>query len=119
MLKALPFPKELSKVVEYAGSPPRALDGKGYPNGLTGDQMSIPAKIMACRLFEALTANDRPYKEPKKLSEVLAIMRDMKNNGHIDPDLYKVFITSKVYLDYAEQYISPEQIDEINPDDYL
>ena len=82
--------------------------------------MSIPAKIMAfADIFEALTANDRPYKEPKKLSEVLAIMRDMKNNGHIDPDLYKVFITSKVYLDYAEQYISPEQIDEINPDDYL
>ena len=43
----------------------------------------------------------------------------MKNNGHIDPDLYKVFITSQVYMDYAEQYISPEQIDDINPNDYL
>lgn len=120
MLKALPFPKELSKVVEYAGAHHERVDGKGYPNGLTGDQMSTPAKIMAIAdIFEALTANDRPYKEPKKLSEVLAIMRDMKNNGHIDPDLYKVFITSKVYLDYAEQYISPAQIDEVNPDDYL
>lgn len=120
MLKALPFPKELSKVVEYAGAHHERIDGQGYPNGLTGEQMSIPAKIMAIAdIFEALTANDRPYKEPKKLSEVLAIMREMKNDGHIDPDLYKVFITSKVYLDYAEQYISPNQIDEINPDDYL
>lgn len=120
MLKALPFPKELSKVVEYAGAHHERIDGKGYPNGLTGAQMSIPAKIMAIAdIFEALTANDRPYKEPKKLSEVLKIMQDMKNNGHIDPDLYKVFITSQVYMDYAEQYISPEQIDDINPNDYL
>ena len=82
--------------------------------------MSVPAKIMAIAdIFEALTANDRPYKEPKKLSEVLRIMQEMKNTGHIDPDLYKVFIIGKVYMDYAEQYISPQQIDEINPDDYL
>lgn len=120
MLKALPFPKELSKVVEYAGAHHERIDGKGYPNGLTGDQMSVPAKIMAIAdIFEALTANDRPYKEPKKLSQVLKLMQEMKNNGHIDPDLYKVFIAGKVYLDYAEQYISPQQIDEINPDDYL
>lgn len=120
MLKALPFPKELSKVVEYAGAHHERIDGRGYPNGLTGDQMSIPAKIMAIAdIFEALTANDRPYKEPKKLSQVLKLMQEMKNNGHIDPDLYKVFISSGVYLDYAEQYISPQQIDEINPDDYL
>lgn len=120
MLKALPFPKELSKVVEYAGAHHERVDGKGYPNGLTGDEMSVPAKIMAIAdIFEALTANDRPYKEPKKLSEVLRIMQEMKNTGHIDPDLYKVFITGKVYMDYAEQYISPQQIDEINPDDYL
>lgn len=120
MLKALPFPKELSNVVEYAGAHHERVDGKGYPNGLTGEQMSIPAKIMAIAdIFEALTANDRPYKEPKKLSEVLSIMRDMKNNGHIDPDLYEVFITSGVYMEYAEQYIDKVQIDEINPEEYL
>lgn len=120
MLKALPFPKELSKVVEYAGAHHERIDGRGYPNGLTGEEMSTPAKIMAIAdIFEALTANDRPYKEPKKLSEVLLIMQHMKNTGHIDPDLYKVFITNKVYMDYAEQYISPDQIDDVNPDDYL
>lgn len=120
MLKALPFPKELSKVVEYAGAHHERIDGKGYPNGLTGDQMSVPAKIMAIAdIFEALTANDRPYKEPKKLSEVLRIMQQMKHNGHIDPDLYDVFIRSKVYQDYAEQYIDKNQIDEVTPEDYL
>ena len=120
MLKALPFPKELSNVVEYAGAHHERIDGKGYPNGLTGDQMSIPAKIMAIAdIFEALTAKDRPYKEPKKLSQVLKIMQDMKNTGHIDPDLYEVFIRAKVYQEYADQYMSKEQIDEINPGDYL
>ena len=120
MLKAIHFPKELSKVVEYAGAHHERIDGQGYPNGLTGDQMSIPAKIMAIAdIFEALTASDRPYKEPKKLSEVLNIMKDMKNTGHIDPDLYHVFIENEVYKEYAEQYISPDQIDEVRPEDYL
>lgn len=120
MLKALPFPKELSNVVEYAGAHHERVDGKGYPNGLTGDQMSIPAKIMAIAdIFEALTANDRPYKEPKKLSEVLAIMKAMKNSSHIDADLYEVFIRSEVYKDYADQYIDKIQIDDFNPEDYL
>ncbi len=120
MLKALPFPKELANVVEYAGCHHEWVNGKGYPNHLTGDQMSIPAKIMAIAdVFEALTAKDRPYKEPKKLSEVLRIMQEMKNIGHLDPDLYRVFITHKVYLDYAEQYMDKEQIDEINPEEYL
>lgn len=120
MLEALPFPKELSNIVEYAGCHHERVDGKGYPRGLTGDKMSVPAKIMAIAdVFEALTARDRPYKEPKKLSEVLRIMRDMKNSGHLDPDLYEVFIRSRVYLDYAEQYIEKNQIDEINPEEYL
>lgn len=120
MLKALPFPKELANVVEYAGAHHERVDGKGYPNGLTGEQMSVPAKIMAIAdIFEALTANDRPYKEPKKLSQVLAIMQQMKNNGHIDPDLYEVFIRSGVYKDYAEQYIDSSQVDDIIPEDYL
>jgi len=120
MLKALPFPKELSKVVEYAGCHHERVDGHGYPNGLTGEQMSIPAKIMAIAdVFEALTASDRPYKEPKKLSEVLSIMRQMKLSGHIDPDLYDVFIRRKIYSDFAADYLKAEQIDEINPEDYL
>lgn len=120
MLKALPFPKELANIVEYAGAHHERIDGKGYPNGLTGDQMSVPAKIMAIAdIFEALTASDRPYKEPKKLSEVLAIMKEMKNTGHIDPDLYEIFIRSRVFLEYANLYIKAEQIDEINIEDYL
>lgn len=120
MLKALPFPKELANVVEYAGCHHEWVNGQGYPNRLTGDQMSIPARIMAIAdVFEALTAKDRPYKEPKKLSEVLQIMREMKNIGHLDPDLYSIFISKQVYMDYAKQYLDTEQIDDINPEEFL
>lgn len=120
MLKDLSFPPELSNIIEYAGAHHEHVDGTGYPNGLKGNQMSIPAKIMAIAdVYEALTARDRPYKEPKKLSQVLSIMRDMKNSGHLDPDLYELFIKSGVYLDYAQDYISSDQIDFINPDEYL
>ena len=120
MLKNLPFPPELANIVEYAGAHHERVDGKGYPNGLTGEQMSIPAKIMAIAdVYEALTAKDRPYKEPKKLSQVLRIMQEMKNTGHLDPDLYELFIKSGVYLDYAKEYIDKDQIDDINPEEFL
>jgi len=62
-------------------------------------------------VFEALMDADRPYKKGKKLSEALAILKNMKNNGHIDPDLYEVFIEQKVYKHYADQYVNAEQID--------
>lgn len=120
MLKTLPFPPELANIVEYAGAHHERVDGKGYPNGLRGDQMSVPAKIMAIAdVYEALTAKDRPYKEPKKLSEVLKIMQEMKNTGHLDPDLYELFIKSGVYLEYAKEYIDKDQIDDINPEEFL
>ncbi len=120
MLKTLSFPKELSNIVEYAGSHHEWVNGQGYPNKLTGQQMSIPAKIMAVAdVFEALSAKDRPYKKPKKLSEILQIMQNMKNIGHLDPDIYNLFIKRKIYAEYAEQYMDKEQIDQINPEEYL
>jgi HD-GYP domain-containing protein (c-di-GMP phosphodiesterase class II) len=62
-------------------------------------------------IFEALTAADRPYKPAKKLSETLKIMTDMKNNGHIDPNLFELFIESKIYLTFAIKYLNSDQID--------
>jgi HD-GYP domain-containing protein (c-di-GMP phosphodiesterase class II) len=112
MLEALPFPKHLARVPEYAGGHHERMDGKGYPKGLTREQLSIPARTMAIAdIFEALTAKDRPYKEPKKLSEALMILGRMKDDNHIDPDLYEVFVSKKVYLDYAKQFLMPFQID--------
>jgi HD-GYP domain-containing protein (c-di-GMP phosphodiesterase class II) len=112
MLEALPFPKHLKRVPEFAGGHHERVDGKGYPRGLTRDQMSVQARIVAIAdVFEALTARDRPYKSGKKLSESLAILQNMAATGHIDPDLFDVFMREKIYLRYAQQYLEPHQID--------
>ena len=115
MLESLPFPKNLKNVPEYAGGHHEKMDGSGYPRGLQRDQMSVQARIMAVAdIFEALTASDRPYKQGKKLSECLKIMGNMKKDQHIDPDIFDIFIKNKVYLDYAEEFLEPDQIDEID-----
>jgi HD-GYP domain-containing protein (c-di-GMP phosphodiesterase class II) len=112
MLESLPFPKHLQHVPEYAGGHHEKMDGSGYPKGLTKEQMSVQARIMAIAdIFEALTARDRPYKSGKKLSECLKIMNAMKKENHIDPDLFDIFVKDKVYLQYAEEFLDPEQID--------
>jgi hypothetical protein len=116
MLEALPWPKHLSNVVEYAGGHHERMDGKGYPKGLTREQMSIQARCMGIAdIFEALTARDRPYKKGKTLSEALTILGKFKLNGHIDPDLFDIFIWEKVYEKYALEFMPPEQIDEVDP----
>lgn len=112
MLGSLPFPPKLRQVPEYAGGHHEKMDGTGFPLGLTRDQMSIPARIMAIAdVFEALTAKERPYKTPLKLSEALAIMQRMRDNQHLDPDLYQLFIRSRVWRDYGERHLDPVQLD--------
>ena len=115
MLEALPWPKHLRNVPEYAGGHHERMDGKGYPRGLTRDRMSVQARVMGIAdIFEALTAKDRPYKKGKTLSESLHILGKFKLNGHIDPDLFDVFIRRKVYMKYAEQFLDPDQIDRVD-----
>ncbi len=115
MLEQLPYPKNLRSVPEFAGGHHERMDGKGYPRGLTRDQMSVQARIMGIAdIFEALTAKDRPYKKGKTLSESLRILGFFKQDNHIDPDLFNIFIDQKVYLQYAEQFLSPDQIDEVD-----
>ncbi|HNE72221.1 MAG TPA: HD domain-containing phosphohydrolase [Giesbergeria sp.] len=114
MLETLPWPRHLKNVPEYAGGHHERMDGKGYPRGLTRAQMSWQARMIGVAdVFEALTAADRPYKSGMKLSQALGIMERMVHNGHIDPDLFEVFVQGKVYQRYAEQFLDPEQIDAV------
>lgn len=115
MLEALPWPKHLKNVPEYAGGHHERMDGKGYPRGLRGDQMSVQARIMAIAdIFEALSAKDRPYKTGKTLTESLNILGNFALNGHIDPDLFQVFVKDKVYLQYAQKFMDSAQIDAVD-----
>jgi HD-GYP domain-containing protein (c-di-GMP phosphodiesterase class II) len=115
MLESLPWPKHLKNVPAYAGGHHERMDGKGYPRGLTREQMPVQARVMAIAdIFEALTACDRPYKKGKMLSESMRILGNFSVNGHIDPDLFDVFVRSKVYLDFAQKHMDPHQVDEVD-----
>lgn len=115
MLKKLPFPKYLKNVAEIAACHHETMDGKGYPRRLTRADMSIPARIMAIAdIFEALTASDRPYKKAKTMSASLRIMSFMRNDSHIDAELFDLFLKSGVYIKYAREYLKPEQVDEVD-----
>ena len=115
MLEQLPYPKHLKNVPEFAGGHHEKMDGTGYPKGLKAKQMSTQAKMMAIAdIYEALTAADRPYKEGKKLSAAMRIMGFMKNDYHIDVDLFEIFVRSGVYKKYAEEHVAKTQIDEVD-----
>ncbi|WP_339510328.1 HD domain-containing phosphohydrolase [Pseudomonas sp. RL_15y_Pfl2_60] len=115
MLDHLPFPKHLKNVAEIAGGHHEKMDGTGYPKRLRREEMSLPARMMAIAdIFEALTAVDRPYKKGKSLSEAIAIMAGMCRGAHIDPDLFGLFIRKQIYKQYAERFMQPEQIDEVD-----
>jgi len=112
MLERLPWPKNLKNVPEFAGGHHERMDGKGYPRGLSRDQLSWQARMMGIAdIFEALTAHDRPYKKAMSLSQALSIMENMRNTGHIDTDLYDVFINQRVFQKYASMFLSAEQMD--------
>ena len=114
MLEQLPWPKHLKNVPEFAGGHHERMDGKGYPRGLTREQMSVQARVMGIAdIFEALTASDRPYKPGMKLSQAMGIMNKLKANGHIDPDLFDIFLQKGIYMRYAEQFLDPWQIDAV------
>lgn len=120
MLAQLPFPKHLRNVPEYAGAHHETLIGTGYPRKLSKGDMTIPARIMAVAdVFEALTAADRPYKKPKTLSESIKILSFMVKDKHIDPDLFRLLLESGIYKKYAERFLKPEQLDEVDLSQYL
>jgi hypothetical protein len=115
MLEALPWPRHLANVPEYAGGHHERMDGKGYPKGLKREQMSVQARCMGIAdIFEALTAKDRPYKKGKTLSESLEILGRMRLNNHVDPDLFDIFVRRKVYRRYADMFLDKDQIDEVD-----
>ena len=120
MLKRLPFPPHLANVPEIAGNHHEKMDGTGYPNKLRKEDMSLPSRMMGIAdIFEALTAADRPYKKPKTLSESIKIMSFMRKDQHIDPELFELFLRSGVYKTYAERFLLPEQVDEVDITPYL
>ena len=67
----------------------------------------------------ALTAADRPYKPAKPLSACVKIMSSMSEDAHIDDELFKLFLTSGVYKEYADRFLDPSQIDEVDISEFV
>jgi len=112
MLEVLPFPKKLSRVPEIAGGHHEKLNGKGYPNGLTANELSLEARILALAdIFEALTSSDRPYKEGKRLSEAMKIIDYMVKDYELDPNLVQFFYDKELHLKYAVKNLLSKQLD--------
>ena len=119
MLAKLDFPEYLQQVPEFAGAHHETMDGTGYPRGLRKEEMSVQARIIAIAdIFEALTAADRPYKTPKTVNEALGIMSRMRDDAHIDADLFDLFLEGRVFEKYARQYLAPEQLGVVDIDGY-
>ena len=120
MLTQLPFPRHLQAVPEIAGGHHEKMDGTGYPRGMRREQMSPVARMMAIAdIFEALTAADRPYKSGKTLSQALSIMAKMRDEQHIDPELFELFLRSGVHREYAARFMRADQLDEVEIEAYL
>jgi len=120
MLENLPFPPELSNVPRYASTHHETLKGTGYPRKLTKDDLSIPERVLVLAdIFEALTAADRPYKKAKPLSVSIDILYKFVLDEHVDADIFELFLTSGIYLKYAEEFLQKEQIDEVDITRYI
>jgi HD-GYP domain-containing protein (c-di-GMP phosphodiesterase class II) len=113
MLSQLPFPRNVRHVAEYAAAHHERMNGTGYPGGLKGEAISLQSRILALAdIFEALTAKDRPYKKPTNLSQALKIIGFMVKDGHIDAELFDLFVKEQLYLDYVRKELAPQQIDQ-------
>ncbi len=112
MLSELPFPKKLARVPMIASGHHEKLNGKGYPNGLDAEHLSLETRILAIAdVFEALTASDRPYKDAKMMSEVMKIIGFMVKDGELDGDLVQFFYDKGLHLKYAKENLLPSQLD--------
>ena len=119
-LMKLPFPRKKMKLPLYAGAHHETLAGEGYPNKLKAEQLPIQSRIIAVAdIFEALTANDRPYKQPMKLSNAMTIMGRMVRDDLLDAEIVKIFLKTGLYKKYARKYLNRSQIDQIEVNKWL
>lgn len=97
-LAVLPWPPELARVPEIAGAHHEKLDGSGYPNGLVGEQIPLPSRVMTvCDIYDALTAMDRPYKSAMSVDTALDVLGDEARRGLVDAEILRVFVDSGAY----------------------
>jgi len=97
-LAQIPWTPEYRGIPEIAGAHHEKLNGKGYPNSLTGAEIPVQAKMMTiCDIFDALSASDRPYKRAVPTDRALEILKLCVRDEEIDPELFRLFLDAQVY----------------------
>jgi HD-GYP domain-containing protein (c-di-GMP phosphodiesterase class II) len=97
-LRQIPWTRDLARVPEIAWGHHEREDGRGYPRGLTGDRIPLPAKMMAIAdMYDALTAMDRPYRRALAPARAIEILAAEARHGALDPELVRLFIEARVY----------------------
>jgi HD-GYP domain-containing protein (c-di-GMP phosphodiesterase class II) len=115
MLSSITFPAKYRNVPLFAAAHHEQLSGKGYPFGLSAQEIPLPARIVAVAdIFEALSAKDRPYRTSSTLSQALRIMTFFVKDNSIDKDIFFMFLDSGLYLEYAQKFMDPQQLDEVD-----
>jgi HD-GYP domain-containing protein (c-di-GMP phosphodiesterase class II) len=103
-LATIPWGRKFRRVAQIAGAHHERLDGTGYPNRLHGSEIPLQSKIMTVSdIFDALTAADRPYKKAVPLDRALDILGMEVKQGHIDPELVRIFTESKSWDGLEQQ----------------
>lgn len=100
MLSEMKFSRDYQKVPEWASAHHEFLNGRGYPNHLSGDALSKEIRLLTILdIFDALTARDRPYKPPMPTEKALFILDDMVKDGQLDPEILDLFKQSQAWED--------------------
>ena len=97
-LAKIPWTPMMRGIPEIAYGHHEKLDGSGYPRGLAGEDIPIQARMMTISdIYDALTAQDRPYKKAVATGTALDILHEEAAQGKLDKDLLDVFVTRKIY----------------------
>jgi HD-GYP domain-containing protein (c-di-GMP phosphodiesterase class II) len=97
-LKQIPWGRHFKDIPLIAGAHHEKLDGTGYPRRLRAPEIPVQAKMMTISdIFDALTAQDRPYKKAVPYERALAIIESDVKAGKCDPDLFRLFVEAQVF----------------------
>jgi HD-GYP domain-containing protein (c-di-GMP phosphodiesterase class II) len=97
-LQKIPWTKDLAAVADIAYAHHEKLNGRGYPRKLTAAEIPIQSRMMTVSdIYDALTANDRPYKRAISTERALDILKMEVGDGLLDPALVTIFIDAKVF----------------------
>ncbi len=104
-LNQIPWSCELGRIPCIAGAHHEKLDGSGYPSGLTEDAILPQVRILTISdIFDALTANDRPYRRAATIAEAIEILRMDANSNRLDARMVDLFAERVIH---QIEYIVP------------